>query len=421
MRVGILTQWYDPEPGGASIPGVLARGLAERGHDVRVLTGFPNYPTGRIYAGFQQKVRSMESSDGVTVTRVPLVPSHDSSALKRSANYGSFSLSASAFGLPQLRHLDALWVYNSPATVALPMWLLRYGARVPIVLHNMDMWPDSVFAAGFASGGSSGRVFQRMLSRWCSSMYSSASTIAYISPSAGPELQRRGVPKSKLSYIPVWINEDVFHPTTAFDLREELKISNDEVVVLYAGALGRAQGIDALVKAATLLPTDLPLRVVILGSGTEEAKIRSLAAAAPARVTFLGSVPQTEMTKYMALGDIHYVSLAPSSLSEFTMPSKIHATLACGKPILLAASGDALRVVSDSNAGFFAKPGDVASIGEQLRLAGATGRANLAKLGDVARLYYRHNFQSDRSIDQVESLLARAAAEQPRSTRYLHR
>ena len=147
MRIGILSQWYEPESGGASIPGVLARGLSRRGHDVRVLTGFPNYPTGRIYPGYRQRARHQEVSGGVTVTRVPLLPNHDSSTAKRAANYGSFAVSASSLGLSEMRKLDALWVYNSPATISLPMWLLRYGAGVPVVLHNMDMWPDSVFVA----------------------------------------------------------------------------------------------------------------------------------------------------------------------------------------------------------------------------------------------------------------------------------
>ena len=114
MRIGIFTQWYEPEPGPAALCSVAARALAERGHEVHVLTGFPNYPSGRIADGYQQRPRVRERSGGVNVVRVPLMPSHDKSAMRRVANYASFGLSAAVLGVPGLPALDAVWVNYPP-------------------------------------------------------------------------------------------------------------------------------------------------------------------------------------------------------------------------------------------------------------------------------------------------------------------
>ena len=114
MRVGILSQWFPPETGPASIPGVLARGLVERGHDVTVLTGYPNYPTGVLYDGFSMKAREDYDEHGYAIRRVALYPDHSNRISGRLLNYGSFAASAIAFGTSALKGIDVLWVYNSP-------------------------------------------------------------------------------------------------------------------------------------------------------------------------------------------------------------------------------------------------------------------------------------------------------------------
>jgi colanic acid biosynthesis glycosyl transferase WcaI len=208
MRVGLLSQWYDPEPGPAALPGGLARGLAQRGHHVQVVTGFPNYPTGRLARGYRISSRQDEVDDeGVRIRRVALYPSHDDSALRRLANYGSFAASGVAFGSGALRGLDALWVSNSPITVSLPMWFTRYASRIPVVLHVLDLWPDSAQASGFVSSGRAGGLLSRAMDGWCAAMYRCAAKVAYISPGVGELLARRGVPEHKLVHIPMWANE----------------------------------------------------------------------------------------------------------------------------------------------------------------------------------------------------------------------
>lgn len=414
MRVGLLTQWYDPEPGPAALPGVLARGLVARGHEVRVLTGFPNYPSGTVAPGYSIRRTLDEARDGVQVRRVALYPSHDASAAHRALNYTSFGLSALLNGVGCLRGADAVWVNYSPITVALPMWAAHFGLRIPHVVHVLDLWPDTVLASGLARGGLAHRGAESIMGAWCRGMYRTATSVAYISPGVGPILQERGVPATKLHYVPMWADEAVFHPGDE-DMRAEFGIGEDTVVLLYAGTLGGAQGLSTLIDACAQVD-DGRFQCLIAGSGTAERSLRARAAGIGAtNVRFLGRLPQSQMTRLMATGDLTYVGLSPHPLSPVTMPSKTQAAMAAGRALLVAGSGDVVQVVRQSRAGFTADPGDSASIAAAIRSGCDAGRPGLRTMGARARRYYERTFSVDRGVAAIEALLEDAAATRRKS------
>ncbi len=408
MRVGLLTQWFDPEPGPAALPGVLARELHRRGHEVQVLTGFPNYPTGALAPGYRLSRRRDESVDGVAVRRVALYPAHGPSALRRVVNYASFGASATVSGLGALKYMDALWVNYSPITVAWPMWTARYGFGIPCVAHVLDLWPDTVGASGFSPSGAGRLVAEKGLHRWCDAMYRSAHSVAYISPGVGDLLQRRGVAPDKLAYLPMWADEDVFRPG-ADDLRSELGLEPDAIVLLYAGALGHAQGLDSLIEACAKV-NDPRFHCLIAGSGVCESSLRQRARDLGAtNVRFIGRLPQQQMTSLVATGDLHYVSLRPHRLSEVTMPSKTQSALAAGRALLVAADGDVATVARESGAGFVAVPGDAAAIADAINDACGMGREGLRQMGHRGRRYYEDTFSVAHTVPRIESLLEEAA------------
>lgn len=439
MRLGLLTQWFDPEPGPAALPAVLARGLARRGHDVTVLTGFPNYPQGHLTHGYSmaglspRRPRLVEESDGVTVVRVPLYPSHDASFARRALNYASFGASAALAGGPGLRGLDALWVNYSPITVAAPMWRARYAGGVPLVVHVADLWPDTVWAGGFApeqrsgAAGRSGRLLSRAvrggLDAWCAAMYASAHTVTYISPGVRGILAQRGVPQEKLQFAPMWADESTFAPATpqleeqARQWRRAQGVGDDEVLVLYAGAIGHAQGLETLVRAATAVH-DRPLRVLVAGSGTALAQLQELAAAtqdgARERVTFVGRVEQSQMPVLMAAADACYVGLSPDRLSAVTMPSKTQATMAAGRPLVVCAVGDVAAIVDEAGAGWSTGSGDVAGLTRILRAVCDSGRQERERRGRLGRAAYEATFSVERAVDRAERHLVQAAASRRR-------
>jgi colanic acid biosynthesis glycosyl transferase WcaI len=409
VRVGILSQWYDPEPGGPALPGVLARGLTTRGHDVQVITGFPNYPQGRIYDGYRMRRRRDEDIDGVAVRRVALYPAHGQRASRRFLNFTSFAASASVSGIGALRDVDVFWVYNSPATISAPARLAKLLMGKPHVLHVMDLWPDSITAAGFDAAVERKGPATTALDAWCRASYRWASSVAYITPGVGRVLRQRGVPAEKLRYIPVWADEEVFSPSHDDRLRVKLGLEG-KTVLLYAGALGAIQGLDTLLAACDRVRDVEDFHCVIAGGGAEEAALRAEAARLQlSNVTFLGQIAKPEMTEVMALGDVHLVSLSRHPLSEITLPSKIQATLASGRPALVAVDGDAAAVAEQSGAGIPVTPGDPQAMERAIRHVCSLGRGALAQMGERGRTYYEENFALEIALDRIEEALVTAA------------
>jgi colanic acid biosynthesis glycosyl transferase WcaI len=393
------------------VPGVLARSLAARGHSVQVVTGFPNYPTGEIMAGYRLSRRLDEVTEGgVSLRRVALYPSHDRSSRRRIVNYGSFALSVAASALRTLRSLDALWVYNSPATVGLPSWLASAAGGPPHLMHVLDLWPDSIEFSGLASGRSYAAMAP-LLERWCQFTYRQAASIACISVQVLDELAARGVPRSKLHYVPVWTDETRNYPRPRdHDLARSLGV-DDAFVLLYAGNLGYTQGLDTLLEACARLH-DLPgFHCLVAGSGTAEEELRALAASLSLRnLTFLGRRPPAEMAMLMSIGDLHLVSLNDHPLASMTMPSKLLSTLASGRPVLAVATGETARIVREADAGWAVAPGDCDGLVDALRRAYSVGREGTDRLGAAGRQYYARELSAERGVDRIETLLTELAS-----------
>lgn len=399
MKIGIVSQFYAPEPGPATLPANLAEELARRGHSVQVVTGFPNYPSGEIAAGYHLRRVHDEVRGGVRIRRVYLHPDHGS-ALGRMANYGSFGLSSIVNGIATLRGADAVWVNASPITLAWPLAALR-AMRIPVVSHILDLWPESLYATGFGKLAEPVAA-RRLLDTWTSSMYGLSDLVAYISPGVGELLQDRGVPADKLRYVPMWADEGTFHPGGS-SMRDELGLADDAVVLLYAGALGDAQGLETLIDACRNV-RDPRFVCLIAGAGGTEARLRHRAEGLDA-VRFIGRVPQASMTDLMATADASFVSLRDTELGRVSIPSKTQAALAAGLPVIVAARGDARRVVENARAGLGADPTDVMSVTSALELLCQMDNSERQRMGRRARTTYEGHFSLARAADQVESML----------------
>jgi glycosyltransferase involved in cell wall biosynthesis len=386
MRIGLVTQWYDPEQGSAAVPGAIARALVGFGHDVHVLTGFPNYPTGRLYPGYRLARYRYEFREGVHVHRVPLIPSHDRSAIRRAGNYLSFAVSAAVRpGL--LRCVDVWLVYSSPATAALPALAALAAFGRPYVLLVQDLWPDSVVESGFLSGGRGLEIVARGLHRFCGSVYRRAAGIAVTAPSMVDVLCDRGVPESKIDVVPNWVDEQLFRPVPRDEaLRRELGLSG--FVVMYAGSLGDLQGLDVAVEAVGLVSDLSDVSLVFVGSGVAEPRLRALAARGAGTVVFLGQQPVDRMPALLALGDAQLVSLRDLPLFRSTLPSKIQAALAVGRPVVGAVSGDARALIDSSGAGLTVRQGDPVALAAAIREMHAMSAGERERRGRCGRQYY---------------------------------
>lgn len=392
MRIGYVTQWYPPEPG-TVVPVAIARGLRELGHEVDVVTGFPNYPTGVLMDGYRVRPYQREIDDsGITVHRAPLWPNHDSRAVARMANYLSFSLGASAVVRAKVPTPDVWLVYSSPATTAISTLRVQRRHRAPVFLLIQDLWPDSVTGSGFV-GGRAGAAVDSALSRFCDATYRSAAGIGVISPGMRGVLTSRGVPDAKIHDTPNWVEDDHLFPDAVpgDDERAALGLPRGRLW-MYAGNLGELQGLDPLVEAFARRST---ARLVLVGDGVARSRLEGLATRLGAtNVTFAGSVSTDVVGRYIAASDIQVVSLQDTALLRVTMPSKVQGALAAARPVLVHAAGDAADVVATAGCGWSATPGDVDAILVALDAGLAASDDELATLRSRARAAYDADYST---------------------------
>jgi colanic acid biosynthesis glycosyl transferase WcaI len=409
-RIGVISQWYDPEGGSAAVPGAISRSLVALGHQVDVLTGFPNYPAGRLYPGYRLRPYQFESRDGVSVHRVPLVPSHDRSALRRAGSYLSFACSAT---LRQrvLRAADVWLVYSTPATVALPALVAHYRYGRPYVLLIQDLWPDTVVESGFVNSDRALRAITRGLHRFCDATYRGAAAIAVSAPGMVDVLRERGVPADKLSVLPSWVDERMFRPVERDRvLAHDLGLSG--FVVMYAGSLGDLQGLETVIEALDHLGDVEDMTLAFVGSGVADGRLRELAASRTRhKVLFLGQQPIDRMAEIMALSDVQLVCLRDLPLFRSTLPSKVQATLATGRPIVASVPGDAARLVDASGAGVAVRPGDPVALAAALRKMYRLSEPERQALGRRGRRFYLDTLSERVGSAALSGLLTKAARE----------
>jgi glycosyltransferase involved in cell wall biosynthesis len=396
MRILYLTQWFEPEP--HIIKGLkFARALQAAGHQVTVVTGFPNYPSGRLYPGYSLKPIRRERIDGVEVVRLPLYPSHDRSSVRRSLNYLSFFLSVLIWLLFRRQGFDRAYVYHPPITVGLAAALAGLVRRLPFILDVQDLWPDTLAATGMAGG----RKLTRPVGWLCAFVYRRAEAIVAQSEGIRTALAARGVPAAKLVTIHNWAEAEtlaVLHPEPLVPQR---------FVVVYGGNLGLAQGLGAVLEAAARLKTLHPdILIRLYGDGVEAASLRDQAQALDlSNLEIHPPVGKEEINAVFARADALLVHLADHPLWSITVPSKVQAYLATGRPIAAGIAGEAARLLADSGAALVAPPGDPAALAGAIAALADTPADARRRMGRQGRRYYLRNLAFQRGVHRTLSLL----------------
>lgn len=395
MRVIVLTQWFDPEPAPKGYG--FAKAIAAAGNEVEVVTGFPNYPGGKIYPGFRMRWRHQVSANGVTVTRLPLYPSHSESRLGRVLNYASFFVTSMAHLLFGARRADVIYCYHPPLTSGLAAALASRVRGIPLVYDIQDMWPDTLAATGMVRN----QTLLNLVGRLCLLVYRQASAITVLSQGFKRVLIERGVPADKISVVINWCEEEKILASPAGMTPE---LSGDGFIVLFAGTMGRAQALDAVIGAARIVQEQEPIvRFVFIGGGVDVPRLREVAGDAT-NVVFLPPVPMDQVAAYLTNADALLVHLRKDPLFEITIPSKTQAYMATGKPLIMAVRGDAATLVEESASGVVAQPEDERSIADAVLKLVQMPPAERAAMGARAREYYRSNLSMDVGIGKYVEL-----------------
>jgi glycosyltransferase involved in cell wall biosynthesis len=402
VKILLLTQWFDPEP---TFKGLLfARELAARGHEVEVLTGFPNYPGGKLYPGFRVRPWTRQVIDGVRVLRVALYPSHNTSGFQRALNYGSFALSAAVLGSLLVRQPDVIYVYHPPATIAFAAMAIGMLRDVPFVYDIQDLWPDTLAASGMLSN----RRLLAAIGKWCDVVYRRAAHLIVLSPGFRHKLMERGVPASKIDVIYNWCDETALKPAAS----APRLASPGRFSILFAGTMGLAQDLESVLRAAQLCQTAVPsAEFVFVGGGVDRERMVALAAGMRLdNVRFLPRQPMHAMGQVLAGADALLVHLKDDPLFHITIPSKTQAYLAAGKPIVMAVQGDAADLITSCGAGVTCQPGNPDSIAAAVKELAEAGEVRLAEMGRNGRAFYDRELSVAAGVGRFEQVLEASAS-----------
>ncbi len=404
MKILIITQWYDPEP---IFKGQLfARKLVEAGHDVEVITGFPNYPGGKVYDGYKIKPWQVEWIDGVKVCRVALYPSHDNSGLRRALNYISFAASSFLWALIRSRGADVIYAYHPPLTTALCGTLVGKLKGIPSVIDIQDLWPDTLKAMKMIN---SDKVLG--IVDWvCRLTYKMASHIVVLSPGFKTRISQRGVAPEKIDVIYNWCDEDKLGSEQPC----RYQLPESEFTVLFAGNIGAGQGVMSIVEAAKILSErSVKADIVFVGNGIALEDAKNYAATEQLEnIHFIPRVPMEEVGELLNKADSLLVHLTRDELFTITIPSKIQAYMAQGRPIICGVSGDANDVIRQAECGVTCNPEDPESLADAIEKIRQTTPDERKMMGENAADYYQKNMSSDEGVSRFISLFKRLSGKQ---------
>ncbi len=401
-RILYVTQWFDPEPNIVKGP-AFVRALEAAGHQVEVLTGFPNYPTGKIYPGYRLRPFQHEEIDGAAVNRVPLYPSHDTSSLGRSLNFLSFFASVLVFLLLRGRRYDLWYVYHPPITPGVAAALAGKLLRRPFILEIQDLWPDTVTVSGMAGTGRMGRL----LTALCNFTYRHAARILVQSQGIADRLLERGVPSGKLGVVHNWADRTAL----ALPAPDRAALGmGEEFTVVYGGNLGRMQALGTALEAMAQLQSQGPaVRLVLVGDGIDRAALEAEASRRKlSNVRFVGRVPQDEIGRWFAAADALLLHIARDPLFTITVPSKTQYYLASGRPVIAGIDGEAGEILRRSGAAIVVPPEDAEALAGAIGRMAAMAPAERAALGAAGRKHYTAELSFERGIDKTLALVAAA-------------
>jgi colanic acid biosynthesis glycosyl transferase WcaI len=403
LKILFLSQYFPPEPGApAARVSELARAWVRQGHDVTVLTGFPNHPTGVVPEAYRGSWGRHESWEGVKVHRTWIYAAPNAGTFRRSLAYGSYAASALLRALLDELRPDVL-IATSPQILGAAAGMVAAKARgVPFVLEVRDLWPDSIVAVGALPEKHPVVKALRVVER---SLYAAADHIVVVTESFVEELAGRGVPRSRLSVVENGVDLQRFEPAVRETaLRAELGWEGDFVAV-YAGTHGMAHGLDAVLDVAKAMAAEKDVKFLFVGEGAERKRLAArVADEGLANVRMLGALPRERMPEVYATADLCLVPLRKSELFTTVLPSKLFEIFGMARPVLLSVDGEARRLVERSGGGRFVPPEDVTAMVEGIRSM-KQDRAATAAMGIRAREFVREHYDRERLAERYLKVL----------------
>jgi colanic acid biosynthesis glycosyl transferase WcaI len=406
VKILFLSQYFFPEQ---FLNNTIARSLVDAGHKVTAVTCVPNYPAGRMFDGYSNRRRTRENWHGVDIHRVLTVP-RGKSRVELLLNYLVYPVAA-AWRILRLGRAgcgDVSFVsMPSPLLQALAGIFAKKVWRVPAVYWVQDIWPESAIITLKIRN----RMVIAALEAICGWIYRQADLILVQSDGFHGAIARCGVHSGRIATLPNCapeLFESAVDPVVPDRIRQ--LIPTGRRILMFAGNIGDSQDFETIVAAAERLDERTDLAIVVVGSGRGEARARALVAerGLADRIVFLGRFPESDMPAFLACADAALVSLRDEAIFALTIPSKVQAYLACGRPVLASLSGEGASVIARAKAGLVVAPSDPESLSEAMTRLSQLTDDQLSAMGEAGRRYYRKCFSLNAVIGRLEDFLQMA-------------
>lgn len=401
MKILIVTQYFWPENFRIND---LAKSMIDKGHEVTILTGMPNYPDGFILPEYQRNPNDYAHFHGAKIIRVPMITRGQNSAIKLALNYLSYFISASYIALTKLRKqkFDVIFAHGtSPIFQAIPAVILGRYQKTPVYIWVLDLWPESLRAVGVVKN----KYLLAGVGKAVTWLYNRIDTILIQSRSFAKNIQKYNTKPSEVIYFPNWA-EDIF--TTDQATSSLITTDPQQFTITFAGNIGDAQDFPTILNAAELLKDNAAIRWVIVGDGraskwlTEEVAKRQLN-----NVLLLGRHPLSEMPALFKASDALLVALKTEDIFSMTIPGKVQSYMAAKKPIIGMIDGEAAAIITEAQCGYASSAGDASALAENILKMATSSATSLQIMGENGHRYYMEHFNKENLMNELEALFKR--------------
>jgi colanic acid biosynthesis glycosyl transferase WcaI len=363
LRFLILTQYFTPEIGAPQLRlRALVRALKNFGHEVEMVTALPNYPVGKISDAYRGCFYRCEQIDGVKVHRVWLYAAIGA-GLSRILNYLSFTL-FSLWALGRCRRPDFVFVESPPLFLAIPGYVIAARWKAKMIFNVADLWPDSIKELGLIQDG---RIlaFAESLEKWS---YRVSYRVSAVTEGIRQSLREKGVPETKLLFLPNGVDMELFQPRPPDkELSRNLDLEGKKII-LYAGTLGYAQGLDTVLGAAKIISNIEGTVIIFIGGGADKPRLADLAQREGLKnVRFLDPAPPEFVARLYSLSLAGLAVLRDLPLFKGARPSKIFPSMASGVPVLYSGAGEGAGLVEEAQAGITIPPENPQALAEGIK------------------------------------------------------
>ena len=395
MKILLISQYFYPENFKIND---LIFSLKERGHEITVLTGKPNYSKTHFFEGYGWKSDDFETINDIPVYRANLLSRRNGGAFRLFLNYISFAILASSKVRKIKGSFDAIYVYQtSPVTVGIPAIFAKKLFKAPIYFWVQDLWPESLTAAG----GVNNKLVLGFFNSLTKFIYNHSKKVLIQSNGFREYILNQGIPNDKIIYYPN-PTEDFYKPLQEVKEYREF-FQNEFFNIIFAGNIGEAQSFKTIINAINNVK-ELPVKVIVLGDGRykETAICLIKEKGLESYFNFLGSFPPIEMPKFFSHADALLVSLKKNKIFSLTIPAKIQSYLACGKPLIASIDGEGAKIVIDAKCGVTSPAEDSLKLSEAIKELMALGKSKRSEMGNNGRAYYEKEFERDGLLKRLE-------------------